>query len=187
MAIDFPEHPFWDFSLKLYREKAVAPACLALQNDYAADVNILLYCCWLGVAGAGRLSEADMRRVVAAVDAWQSDMIRPLRRLRQRLKQGFEPVPEDTCQRLRQAIQLLEIDAEHVEQLLLAELAPVCFVDERAAGDRARVAAANLVVYLTVLGVVRNNDVDKHLSVMLNACFSDLDASAALAGLSDET
>ena len=33
---------FWDFSVRTYRTPGVPDACLSLQNDYAADVNMLL-------------------------------------------------------------------------------------------------------------------------------------------------
>ena len=38
----------WDFSVRTYRKDGVADACLSLQNDHGADVNMLLYCCWVG-------------------------------------------------------------------------------------------------------------------------------------------
>ena len=40
-------HPFWRFSLRVYRAAGVQQACLALQEDCGADVNLLLLCGWL--------------------------------------------------------------------------------------------------------------------------------------------
>jgi len=39
---------FWDFSVRTYRTEGVPAAGLSLQNDYGADVNMLLYCAWIG-------------------------------------------------------------------------------------------------------------------------------------------
>ena len=51
--MDFPAHPFWDFSLALYRKPGVAAACLRLQDGPGLDVNLLLYACWTAANGAG--------------------------------------------------------------------------------------------------------------------------------------
>ena len=39
---------FWKFSLELYDREGVAAACLALQEEYQLDVNLLLFCYWHG-------------------------------------------------------------------------------------------------------------------------------------------
>ena len=53
------ENPFWDFSLKFYDQKNVATSCLALQEDVGADVNLLLYCCWVASQGAVVIETAE--------------------------------------------------------------------------------------------------------------------------------
>src|SRR5471030_292758 len=45
---DFLPHPFWNFSLEIYAAEGVSGACLDLQERRGCDVNILLFCCWLG-------------------------------------------------------------------------------------------------------------------------------------------
>ena len=57
--MDLPSSRFWDFSLEIYAKPGVAQACLALQDECGADVNLLLFCCW-----AGPLDEIAMRRGV---------------------------------------------------------------------------------------------------------------------------
>ena len=66
--------PFWRFSLRTYGAPGVARACLALQDACGADVNLLLFCCWLGVEGRG-LNKRLLRRTLAAVSAWQSEVL----------------------------------------------------------------------------------------------------------------
>ncbi|MEC9208556.1 MAG: DUF2390 domain-containing protein, partial [Pseudomonadota bacterium] len=41
---EFPDHPFWDFSLDVYMSKGVGAAFLELQRAHELDVNILLFC-----------------------------------------------------------------------------------------------------------------------------------------------
>ncbi len=57
--MDYPDHPFWDFSLEVYGAEGVPPACLALQEAHQLDVNIVLFCCWTGATGRGALDIGD--------------------------------------------------------------------------------------------------------------------------------
>jgi len=41
--MDFPDHPFWDFSLRLHERPGVPRACLGLQRRYGLDVNLLFF------------------------------------------------------------------------------------------------------------------------------------------------
>ena len=54
----FPDCAFWDFSLEAYARPGVAPACLDLQERHGADVNLLLFACWLSASGRGALDAA---------------------------------------------------------------------------------------------------------------------------------
>ena len=45
--MEFPENPFWDFSVEVHQKSGVHEACLSLQRDYTLDVNLLFFCCWL--------------------------------------------------------------------------------------------------------------------------------------------
>ena len=38
--------PFWRFSLRFYRRREVADACIALQEEAGVDVNLLLFLLW---------------------------------------------------------------------------------------------------------------------------------------------
>jgi uncharacterized protein (TIGR02444 family) len=45
------ETPFWRFSLNFYRQAGVAEACIALQDDFGVDVNLMLFLLWLAANG----------------------------------------------------------------------------------------------------------------------------------------
>jgi uncharacterized protein (TIGR02444 family) len=135
---------FWNFSLKVYGRPGVAPACIALQDGLGLDVNLLLYCCWHGRAGR-RLEATDLKRAIAAVAAWQREVVQPLRAVRRRLKAGVPPIAAAESEALRRKVNDLEIEGERIAQAALEALpAP-------AAGRRSAVDA-NLALYLTLMG-----------------------------------
>ena len=166
-----PEHPFWDFSLNLYQQPGIAQHCLALQDEYATDVNILLFCCWLGRVGAEPLSTKQLKLLSEQVAEWQSNAVLPLRQLRKQLKSGVKAVPEDHREQIRQAIQRIEIEAEHVEQLILAETISIQINPALALPIRIEIATDNLRNYLTVLNIKINPDPHNHLQALVAATF----------------
>ena len=120
---DFLPHPFWNFSLELYAGEGVAEACLDLQERRGCDVNILLFCCWLGASGRPTLTADRLRAILKASDAWQAEIVRPLRAVRRLLKD--RPWPEampETVDAVRRRVADAELAAEHAEQIKLASL-----------------------------------------------------------------
>ena len=148
--MQFPKHPFWDFSLEIYGSKGVAPACLALQERHGVDVNFLLFCLWLGASGSGAASAQAIRQTHDRVAIWHKDIVRQLRAVRKRLKEDLGPVDTSLAESLRERIQNIEIDAEHIEQLALAAAQDAADFEAQAseaAGD----AASNLGHYFRLL------------------------------------
>ena len=136
-----PENPFWDFSLSAYDRSGVAEACLALQERYGIDVNLLLFAAWAGHCGR-RLSGQQMAGIMTAAAAWQVEVVRPLRAVRSWLK-GQEQVPEGLGEGLRGGVKALELQAEMLEQLLLHDQLPL-----DGGTPEPRHAAANMRLYL---------------------------------------
>jgi len=128
--MDWPDNPFWDYALALYRRPGVEAACLELQARHGLDVNLLLFCCWLASRGIAP-DRATLEAIAAAAERWQEAFVRPLRAVRSRLKADLaQPRPGDVAARfpdlaaaLRARVLAVEIDGERLEQLLLAELA----------------------------------------------------------------
>ena len=145
----FPEHPFWDFSLSVYGSDGVAPACLKLQEAHGADINFLLFCCWLGVSGRGVIEQNEMARLGTSVSAWHGEIVRGLRAVRKRLKEPVGGEDRDLALSLRQRVQKIEIDAEHIEQLMLAAAAEN--LPERDPGNPAESAHANALAYFALI------------------------------------
>ena len=67
MPLEFDDHPFWDYSLRTYACEGVAAACLAFQDRFRIDVNILLFCSWIGHSGRGVMTGTELGAVRAAV------------------------------------------------------------------------------------------------------------------------
>ncbi len=180
--MDFPDHPFWDFSIEVYRKDGVAPACLALQERHEIDVNFLLFCCWLGRAGFGAQGDGRVARMHDSVAPWHHEVVRGLRTVRKRLKQGFAGAPDELRLALRNRLAALEIDAEHVEQLTLAaalgDLTPESADPEGSDPDSgAADAAANIASYFAVRGIEHRDEERKELAIILAAAFPDVETA----------
>lgn len=145
---------FWDFSLRVYTGERVPEACLALQNERGADVNIALLCCFLGFSGI-RIDREAVEKIDTLVAGWRAEAITPLRTLRQALKQAIGPVLAVDSEVLRSQIKSAELEAERLEQQVLFQAL------ERLPGKNARdaepsgVARMNLREYVDFLGISR--------------------------------
>lgn len=168
---EFPEHPFWDFSLDVYMSDGVGTACLELQDAHELDVNILLFCMWLGASGRGALTAAETNTVIGAVHAWHHDVVRPLRAVRTLMKGGMAPAPADLTESLRQRIQKTEIDCEHTEQLMLAGSIATSVDDARAEDARLADAVANISAYFQSFGGTVSGKDRSNLALMLGIAF----------------
>ncbi|MGE0665240.1 MAG: TIGR02444 family protein [Sphingomonadales bacterium] len=127
-----PDHRFWDFSADLYRRSGVEAACLLLQDRFGADVNLVLYCVWIG---RGLSGEALGLALEAAAPLRQFiESLRAMRRAGARGDGSYE------------ALLKAELAAEKLEQDALEALAP----PER---PSAGAGTANLRLYAERLGV----------------------------------
>jgi uncharacterized protein (TIGR02444 family) len=152
---DFLPHPFWNFSLETYAGDGVAEACLDLQERRGCDVNILLFCCWLAASGRPTLTAERLRAILKVSDAWQREIVKPLREVRRLLKDRpwAEALPE-TVDAARRRVADAELAAEHAEQLKLAGLYNPPADRDRPVEKRLRALVGNLGVYAVCLGVV---------------------------------
>ena len=151
MTAHRPESAFWRFSLRFYARPNIASACLELQDNAGADVNILLFL--LFMAEQKRLLSADeVTRLDSAVAQWRETVIRPLRALRRALKPGIEFVPGPISEGFRAQIKRLELESEQIEQHRLEEFAGPGIGS--AAESRMQAAEVNLSNYTATLSSV---------------------------------
>jgi len=170
---DFLPHPFWNFSLEVYGMEGVAQACLDLQDRRGCDVNVLMFCTWMGASGRGTLSADRLRTILADSDRWQSAVVRPLRALRSSLKDGpaTPGVPAEISAALRRKVADAELAAEHAEQLLLAGYHPQLGNRDLPLRERMRAAIGNLAVYALCLGIVPDDRDRESVVSLIGAAF----------------
>lgn len=169
MAEDNPSNPFWGYSLRLYASGEVATLCLALQDGWGLDVNLLLYCLWHGEAGRS-LSEESVVSASRACAAWRREVVQPLRGARRWMKGRSEGVA-GRADSLRERIKALELAAEKHQQDWLADQA----VDHSHEAPAAA-AAANLALYLKTEELTPDEELTGTLARLLAEAFPDDDA-----------
>ena len=138
----------WRFSLDLYKRDGVAPACLALQDGAGVDVNVMLFL--LFAARAQRaLDSPDVARIAAAVEGWRDAVVAPLRGARRFLREPPSMTDRSAALALRETLKRAELEAERLEQQMLATAFPLAALGRAEAG--APPAQVNLDAYEAAL------------------------------------
>ncbi len=170
--MSLPENPFWDFSIGIYALPGVADACLTLQDEQGADINVVLFCLWIAQQKDGRLSRTQLEEFLEDVSDWQNQVVTPLRTLGRQLKDSGSVIPPAFRELVRSTIKCAELDAEHAEQLYLAELLPVAPEAEHPSPEAAAMAAAeNLSQYLSLLKVRSSTVIRGKVEILLSRAF----------------
>ena len=73
------QNDFWQFSLALYGQPGVARECLELQDKFGLNINLLLFCAWLGRRGVA-LGRDDLEGASRLIASWHDHVVHPLRR-----------------------------------------------------------------------------------------------------------
>lgn len=84
---------FVEFALRVYSQPDFEETCLKLQNEYHANVNIILWCCWLETENI-TLSQEWLDEVLITIDTLSQLTISRLREVRKVIKDssGFTKV-----------------------------------------------------------------------------------------------
>jgi uncharacterized protein (TIGR02444 family) len=164
------ENPFWDYSVEVYGRDGVKDACLALQDETGADVNLILFFCWFAQSGRGRLVRAEVQSAMAAVAVWRVQVLLPMRRVRSRLRAN--DASDEAA--LRKDLLKLELQAERIEQDRLfkgvsRDRVPLETTPESRRAD----AEYNCSVYLDELGVELNDGLEQALKGLIDTATLD--------------
>jgi uncharacterized protein (TIGR02444 family) len=146
--------PFWDFSVAVYGAEAVSGECLALQDQFGLDVNLILLCAFLGATQGVALSTEDIASARAEVDQWHQNVIVKLRAARHTLK-TLELPDADTAQaaaQLRTQVKAAELESERIEQIVLEQWAGARLPD-RPRGNPRDTILVNLQALLAACGI----------------------------------
>ena len=148
-----------------------------MQNSFEADVNILLYCCWLAEQGI-ELDTQDIQRLIAASQPWQTSMIKPLRDARNMMKQHIIALPSEMLEQTIANISEMELNAEHMAQLSLEKAINTKTRQKNSEKNPVEIAAHNLALYSKALeSIAANSNIMTYLGVLLYAIFQDNEAT----------
>jgi uncharacterized protein (TIGR02444 family) len=111
---------FWAFSLEVYAKPQVAELCIALQDEYGFDVNLLLLGLWVAETQRKALDAERIRELREAVAPLNDNLVQPLRRVRRWAKPS-DPVIETARYKLYGALKQVELNAERLVQAALVE------------------------------------------------------------------
>lgn len=152
----------WRFSLRFYRRPEVPTLCLALQDEYGVDVNLLFFILYLSINGR-QLTPDEVRRIDARISEWRRRVVQPLRALRRDLKNGITPVDAPSVEALRSAIKRDELQAERLQQEAMEREFTLHATGSPATPREA--AAANIAAYRALIGTLP----DAAVSALLTA------------------
>ncbi|MCL9685476.1 TIGR02444 family protein [Legionella maioricensis] len=111
-------NPLWDYSLKLYANEDIKQLCLAIQDCYDINVNIVLWCCWYA-SERGEFSQEFLNQILTDNAPWHAHVTHQLRQARQWLRNQHQ---NKFVQPFRHQILQLEITSEAFQQKQLYEL-----------------------------------------------------------------
>ncbi len=177
-AFRFEDHPFWDFSLRIYGNDGVPAACIELQERRGIDVNLLLFSAWIGESGRGVLAESDLEAALAVTTAWNRDIVCALRVIRDRLKGGMPPIPTERSGILRKMILDIEVKSEHVEQIALATAVSRPADPAIAAERRCDDAVMNIAIYFRRHGFTPDAKDAEQAAIVLDPAFPEIGRAA---------
>ena len=166
------ENPFWDFSVNTYSRDGAAAACLRLQDRLGADVNIVMYCCWVAHDRGVGFDPTAVNRLESIVGPWKLAVVEPLRTIRRALKgtvhDGFDTGEQE---RLRTEIKRLELRSERLQQdALFATRAPIPETSV-SPDERRNMARANVDLYLETLQRLGEDADRSDVQLIVNAAF----------------
>ncbi|MEM7404118.1 MAG: TIGR02444 family protein [Pseudomonadota bacterium] len=166
---------FWPYSLELYGCPGLPELLIAAQDDCGADVNLLLWMCWLAATRAVSAEPADLQGADAAIAQLRAEVVMPLRDVRRALKRNTRWMARADLEAVRQKVKSSELDAERVVQLTLEGYAGSRWSSMGPAADgeavdpeRARGALGrSLANYASFLGCRLDPQLEERLSTSL--------------------
>lgn len=166
---------FWEFSVDVFTRDGVEENCLLLQDRYGFNVNLTLFCVWVGFSGRPALTATDIAAAVAASAHWHGAVVEPLRNVR-RVVQAVGEVGDTLrdLQTLRRSLLHNELTAERIEQAaIVATLSggemPALDLDGRLTS-----ALISLSTYVDTTRITLDQTGRKALLTVAHAVFDDV-------------
>jgi len=173
--MDFPNSELWNYSTQTWTLPEVELTCLEMQNDYDININILLYCCWVGDKSL-LLNDDDMQTLLDTVQPWQI-IIKPLRDSRKMMQQQLIAMPANMVDQTVANISEMELNAEHMTQLAMEKVLKQESISSASDQSNIECSLNNIKVYINSLeGISSISDVMPQISQLLIAIYQDEEA-----------
>jgi len=161
-----PSVSFWNFSLALYEKPGCARHCLALQDHWGLDVNIILFCIWYGQL-KGHMPQPLIAEALTFSQQWRSQVVQVLRDLRISMKENStlaDQFADNQFENFREAVKKLELAAEQKQQEQLQRMAENHAPDNRVGNDT---ALSNLSKMCSQLRISAASDPTEHFAALI--------------------
>lgn len=110
---------FWAFSLVFYGKKGVKEICLYWQDNFSANVNLMLFMLWCDHLKI-KVSTDDVKHLNQSLLYWNKEYTGKLRDLRRAVT--AEKIPASTLDKVKKSLLTAELELEKVEQSILIAL-----------------------------------------------------------------
>ena len=157
------ENSLWDFSTRVYADQQIEQYCIELQDQRQANVNIMLWCCWLD-ANDIVLSCNILDDVLISIDSISQQTVVKLREARRALisSSAFTKVQASLVKKHILAAEIM------LEKILIQKLQDMTckFLESRDyTFEQGHDPRLDLEYYLSFLGVVDAKNKAAYLSV----------------------
>jgi uncharacterized protein (TIGR02444 family) len=119
LAVQQDRSSFWTFSLAVYGNVAVQRECLDLQDRHGLNVNLLLFCAFIGAVHGAVLLEADVQLAFNVVHDWHAQVVNSLHTARRALKSLSNDASAVDFHLFYNGVKERELEAERLEQTML--------------------------------------------------------------------
>lgn len=166
----FPKSEFWNYSSQVWLLPNIEKNCLALQNDHEVNINILLYCCWVGDKNL-IINDDNLQALLNAVQPWQ-EIVEPLRESRKMMQQNLIAIPANTLSQTIDNINEMEINTEHMTQLALEKALKLKTLTNAKGKTNFECSLSNIETYIRSLGNIDSNETtSSFINGILNSIF----------------
>ncbi len=173
--MDFPNSEFWNYSSQIWTLPQVEPLCLDLQDHFDINVNVLLYCYWVGEKKLS-LNDDDIQTLIDATLPW-STIIAPLRDSRKMMRQNLIAMSSDMINQTISNINEMEINAEHMTQIALEKALKLEQIEHCNLQNQIECSNNNIKKYVDSLDNSSISDeINRRIFDLHNAIFQDIEA-----------
>ena len=141
----------WDYAVDIYGRPGMSDLCLTFQDDYGADVSIILFIGWCSAQGI-RIDDRLLNRVEQSVGVWNRDVVAPLREMRRELKLDSRGITRKKVSDFREMLKALELEAEHLELNALADLVSYKSISSSSVVNEKQLIETGLLQYVEKIG-----------------------------------